>query len=46
MLAEIEKQRERLLRIKAKNGDWRGNNNPAIQFARAYGVQDMRFRFS
>lgn len=46
VLAEIEKQRERLLRIKAKNGDWRGNNNPAIQFARAYGVQDMRFRFS
>lgn len=39
VLAEIEKQRSRLERLKAKNGNWRGNNNPAIQFARTYGQQ-------
>jgi len=28
-----------LQRLKKKNGDWRGNNNPALQFTRIYGQQ-------
>jgi hypothetical protein len=39
VLQELEKQRERLERLKRKNGDWRGNNNPAIQFTKTYGQQ-------
>jgi hypothetical protein len=39
VLTEIEKQRGRLERLKAKNGNWRGNNNPASQFAKTYGNQ-------
>jgi DNA repair ATPase RecN len=39
VLQEIEKQRERLERLKRKNGTWRGNNNPAIQFTKTYGQQ-------
>ena len=37
VLQEIEKQRERLEKLKRKNGNWRGNNNPASQFASTYG---------
>jgi hypothetical protein len=39
VLAEIEKQRGRLEKLKAKNAIWRGNNNPAIQFTKTYGNQ-------
>jgi hypothetical protein len=37
VLTEIEKQRVRLEKLKAKNGYWRGNNHPASQFAKTYG---------
>jgi len=36
---EFEKQESRLLRLKRKNGDWRGNNNPALQFTKTFGQQ-------
>jgi hypothetical protein len=36
---EIEKQEKRLLALQRKNGDWRGNNHPAIQFTKTYGQQ-------
>jgi DNA repair ATPase RecN len=39
VLQEIEKQRERLEKLKRKNGNWRGNNNPASQFAKTFGQQ-------
>ncbi len=39
VLQEIEKQRERLEKLKRKNGNWRGTNNPASQFAKTYGQQ-------
>ncbi len=35
--------------LKSKNGNWRGNNNPALQFANAYGRaahDDMGRKFS
>ena len=37
VLQEIEKHRERLEKLKRKNSNWRGNNNPASQFAKTYG---------
>jgi DNA repair ATPase RecN len=37
VLQEIEKHRGRLEKLKSKNGNWRGNNNPASQFANTYG---------
>ncbi len=37
VLREIEKHRERLEKLKRKNGNWGGNNNPASQFAKTYG---------
>ena len=36
---EMDKQEGRLKRLKKKNGDWRGNNNPAIQFTKTFGQQ-------
>jgi hypothetical protein len=36
---EIEKQQTRLEKLKRKNGDWRGNNNPALQFTKTFGQQ-------
>lgn len=36
---EFEKQEKRLDRLKRKNGDWRGNNNPAVQFTKTFGQQ-------
>ncbi len=39
VLKGLQKQKERLERLKRKDGDWKGNNNPALQFAKTYGVQ-------
>lgn len=36
---EFEKQEGRLERLKRKNGNWRGNTNPAIQFTKTFGQQ-------
>lgn len=36
---EMDKQEGRLKRLKKKNGDWRGNNNPALQFTKTFGQQ-------
>ncbi len=36
---EMDKQEGRLKRLKKKNGDWHGNNNPALQFAKTFGQQ-------
>lgn len=33
---EMDKQEGRLKRLKKKNGDWRGNNNPALQFTKTF----------
>lgn len=49
VLQEIEKQRERLEKLKRKNGNWRGNNNPASQFTKTFGQQahdNMSRKFS
>lgn len=34
---ELDKQEKRLQRLKRKNGDWRGNTNPAVQFTKTFG---------
>jgi hypothetical protein len=36
---EMDKQEGRLKRLKKKNGDWTGNNIPALQFTKTYGQQ-------
>lgn len=35
----FDKQKRRLENLKRKNGNWRGNTNPAIQFTKNYGTQ-------
>lgn len=36
---EMDKQEGRLKRLKKKNGDWTGNNHPALQFTKTFGQQ-------